>query len=113
MTTEPGGALVIETMHRDRLARIFLPDQWEPLPDGGVLLEARRLDQVAGVLENDFVVIGPDGARELLTYRIRTYTVTELVRLVEEAGFTGIECYGGPEGEELRIETRLVLLARA
>jgi SAM-dependent methyltransferase len=109
----PGGALVVETMHRDRLARIFQPNQWEPLPDGGLLLEGRRFDQVAGVLENDFVVIGPDGARESLTYGIRTYTVTELVRLVEEAGFGGIECYGGPEGEELRIETRLVLLARA
>jgi SAM-dependent methyltransferase len=109
----PGRALVIETMHRDRLARIFQPDQWDGLPDGGFLLEARRFDQVAGVVEDDFTVIGPDGSRESLTYSIRTYTVTELVRLVEEAGFTGIECYGGPEGEELRIETRLVLLARA
>jgi SAM-dependent methyltransferase len=109
----PGGALVVETMHRDRLARIFQPDQWDALPDGGLLLEGRRFDLVAGVVEDDFIVIGPDGARESLTYGIRTYTVTELVRLVEEAGFTGIECYGGPEGEELRIETRLVLLARA
>jgi len=109
----PGGALVVETMHRDRLARIFQPRQWEPLPDGGMLLEARRFDQVAGVLHDDFVVIGPEGGRESITYGIRTYAVTELVRLVEEAGFTGIECYGGPEGEELRIETRLVLLARA
>lgn len=109
----PGGALVVETMHRDRLARIFLPNQWEPLPDGGLLLEARRFNQVEGWVDNDFVVIGPDGTRESLTYRIQSYTVTDLVRLVEEAGFTGIECYGGPEGEELRIETRLVLVARA
>jgi ubiquinone/menaquinone biosynthesis C-methylase UbiE len=109
----PGGALVVETMHRDRLARIFQPSQWEPLADGGLLLEARRFDQVAGFVDNDFVVIGPDGTCESLTYRIQSYTVTDLVRLVEEAGFTGIECYGGPEGEELRIETRLVLLARA
>jgi hypothetical protein len=109
----PGGALVVETMHRDRLARIFQPNQWEPLPDGGLLLEARRFDQVAGWVDNDFVVIGPDGTRESLTYRIQSYTATDLVRLVEEAGFGGIECYGGAEGEELRIETRLVLLARA
>lgn len=109
----PGGALVVETMHRDRLARIFLPNQWEPLPDGGLLLEARRFDQVAGFVDNDFVVIGPDGRRESLTYRIQSYTATDLVRLVEEAGFSGIECYGGMEREELRIETRLVLLAHA
>jgi ubiquinone/menaquinone biosynthesis C-methylase UbiE len=109
----PGGALVVETMHRDRLVRIFQPNQWEPLPDGGLLLEARRFNQVEGWVDNDFVVIGPDGTRESLTYRIQSYTVTDLVRLVEEAGFTGIECYGGLEGEELRIETRLVLVARA
>jgi ubiquinone/menaquinone biosynthesis C-methylase UbiE len=109
----PGGALVVETMHRDRLARIFQRDIWDALPDGGVVLEGRRFDQVAGVVENDFILIDAAGARESLTYRIRTYTATELVRLVEEAGFNGIECYGGPEREELRIETRLVLLARA
>jgi ubiquinone/menaquinone biosynthesis C-methylase UbiE len=109
----PGGALVVETMHRDRLARIFQPDQWDELPDGGFLLEKRRFDQITGEIEDEFIVIGPDGSRESLTYRIRTYAVTELVRLVEEAGFTGIECYGSPEGEELTITTRLVVLARA
>lgn len=109
----PGGALVVETMHRDRLARVFQPDQWDELPDGGFLLETRRFDQVTGEIEDEFIVIAPDGSRESLTYRIRTYAVTELVRLVEEAGFSGVECYGGPEGEELRLETRLVILARA
>ena len=39
--------------------------------------------------------------------------MTELVRLVEEAGFTGVECYGGLDGEELAIDTRLAVLARA
>ena len=66
----PGGALVLETMHRDRLASIFQPRLWDPLPDGAVLVE-------------------------------------------ERAGFTGIECYGGLAREELEIETRLVVLARA
>jgi SAM-dependent methyltransferase len=109
----PGGALVVETMHRDRLASIFQPRTWDPLPDGGVLLEERRLDQVAGEIETDFTLIDATGARESITYRIRTYAVTELVRLVEEAGFIAIECYGSPDGKELSIDTRLVVLARA
>ena len=109
----PGGALVVETMHRDRLASIFQSHGWDSLPDGGVLVEERRFDQVAGVIENDFTLVDAAGARESVTYRIRTYTVTELVRLVEEAGFTAIECYGGLDGEELTIETRLAVLARA
>src|SRR2546423_13732625 len=101
----PGGALVVETMHRDRLARIFLERLWDPLPDGGMVVEEHRFDQVSGVMENDFTLVDAAGARESVTYRIRTYTVTELVRLVEEAGFTGIDCYGGPDGQELGLDT--------
>ena len=43
---------------------------------------------------------------------LNLYTATELVRLVEEAGFTIAECYGGWDREELSRETRLVLVAR-
>ena len=109
----PGGALVIETMHRDRLASIFQPRGWEPLPDGGFVVEERRFDEVAGEVETMHLLIDAAGRRESATYRMRIYTATELVQVVAGAGFTAIECYGGPEGEELRIETRLVLLARA
>src|SRR2546423_4719061 len=56
----PGGALVVETMHRDRLARIFQPNQWEPLPDAGLLLEARRFGQAPGVAAKDLRGLGPD-----------------------------------------------------
>jgi SAM-dependent methyltransferase len=109
----PGGALVVETMHRDRLVRIFQSDNWDALPDGGVVLEERRFDQVGGVIETELTLIDAAGARESVTYRVRTYAVTELVRLVADAGFTGIECYGGAEGEELALQSRLVVLARA
>ncbi len=34
----PGGALVLETMHRDRLARVFEPRDWDEHPDGGFIL---------------------------------------------------------------------------
>ena len=108
-----GGALVVETMHRDRLASIFQPRIWDPLPDGGVLVEERVFDQIAGEIETSHTLIAADGGRESVTYRVRIYTVTELVRLLAEASFTGIECYGGLEREELEVETRLVILARA
>jgi SAM-dependent methyltransferase len=108
-----GGALVVETMHRDRLASIFQPRIWDPLPDGGVLVEERVFDQIAGEIETSHTLIAADGGRESVTYRVRIYTVTELVRLLAEASFTGIECYGDLEREELEVETRLVILARA
>src|SRR3712207_6931370 len=44
----PGGALVVETMHRDRLVRIYDPQSWEELPDGGLVCEERRPDWETG-----------------------------------------------------------------
>jgi SAM-dependent methyltransferase len=109
----PGGALVVETMHRDRLASIFQPRGWEPLPDGGLVVEERRFDHVAGEIETTHGLIDAEGRRDSVTYRMRCYTATELVRLIEEVGFVGVECFGGLDREELAISTRLVVLAHA
>ena len=109
----PGGAIVIETLHRDRLASIFQPRQWEPLPDGGFVLEERRFDHAAGEVETTLTLIEASGHRDSATYRMRCYTATDVVRLVAGAGFTAIECFGGLDREELAIESRLVVLALA
>ena len=109
----PSGFLVVETMHRDRLASIYDPRGWEPLPDGGIVLEERRFDQVAGEVETTLSLVDAHGSRDSATYRSRVYTATELVRLVEAAGFGAVECYGGLERQELTVQTRLVVLARA
>jgi hypothetical protein len=100
-------------MHRDRLATIYQPRGWEPLPDGGLMVEERRFDQVAGEVETTHGLVDASGHRDSVTYRVRIYTATELVRLVEEAGFVGAACFGGLEREALTIATRLVVLARA
>ena len=43
---------------------------------------------------------------------MRLYTATELARLVTEAGFAQVECFGSFEREPLSRDTRLVVLAR-
>jgi hypothetical protein len=81
-------------------------------PDHDLLLEERTFDYVAGEIETMHSLVEAGGNRESLTYRFRVYTATELVRLVEEAGFTAVECFGGWEREPLSRETRLILLAK-
>jgi SAM-dependent methyltransferase len=108
----PGRRLVIETMHRDRLMHIFQPRGWDPLPDGGTLIEERRFDYAAGDTETDHTLLEPEGTRRSVSWRVRTYTATELGRLVEQAGFADLEYLGGLEREELSRETRLVIVAR-
>jgi ubiquinone/menaquinone biosynthesis C-methylase UbiE len=108
----PRGALVVETMHRDRLMAIFQARTWDPLPDGGVVFEERQFDHVAGEIEAVHTLVTAAGQRRDFGYRLRAYTATDLVRLVREAGFAEVECFGGYERQELSQDTRLVVVAR-
>ena len=107
---QPGGRLVVETMHRDRLARIFQARRWERLPEG-LLLEEGTFDQVTGEYENTLIYLPESGERREFPYRLRCYTVTELVEIARAAGFTEVACHGGFDCEELTWDTRLVLVA--
>jgi SAM-dependent methyltransferase len=108
----PGRALIIETMHRDRLMAIFQERGWEHLEDDAVLLEERRFDHVAGVIQTDHTLSPAEGPRRSVTYRLRVYTATELARLLEATGFVEVDCFGNLEGGELSRETRLVVRAQ-
>jgi SAM-dependent methyltransferase len=107
----PGRALLIETMHRDRLMAIFQSKTWEPLNGESLVAEARSFDHVAGEVETEHILVA-GGSRRTFTYRIRCYTATELTRMLEGEGFGEINCFGDYDGGELARETRLVVRAR-
>ena len=102
----------METMHRDRLARIFQARRWDPLPDDALLVEDGRFDWVAGETEVDHTYIAADGARHAFSYRLRVYTATEVDRMLRAAGFDEIEYFGGYDGKPLEWDSRLVAVAR-
>jgi SAM-dependent methyltransferase len=107
----PGGALLLETLHRDRLMAIFQERSWEPAEGEAIVAEDRRFDYVAGEIETDHILIA-NATRRSVTFRVRVYTATDLVRMVEDAGFGEITCFGDYEGADLSRDTRLVLRAR-
>jgi ubiquinone/menaquinone biosynthesis C-methylase UbiE len=106
----PGAPLLVETMHRDRLMTIFHPRTWDSLEGEDLVAEARQFDPVAGEIETEHIYVA-GGKRRTFTYTLRVYTATELVRMLAEAGFAEIECFGDYEGAELSRETRLVIRA--
>ncbi|MDQ3720240.1 MAG: class I SAM-dependent methyltransferase [Actinomycetota bacterium] len=108
----PGGALIVETMHRDRLARVFQPRSWETHPDGGLILRERKFDSVAGTLSNHQLYIPDEGERVSRQFVVYVYTVTEWVAMVREAGFDEVEPLGGWRGGSPSSDARLVLRAR-
>jgi ubiquinone/menaquinone biosynthesis C-methylase UbiE len=109
---KPGRALVLETMHRDRLMAIFREQGWEQLPNAAIWLERRSFDCVNGICEVELTYWrkGEDPMTE--EYRLRVYTPGELTRMAVEAGFGEVDFYGDPEGGPLTRESRLVLVGR-
>jgi ubiquinone/menaquinone biosynthesis C-methylase UbiE len=110
----PDGALVFETMHRDRLMSIFREREWHELPDGGILLEERSFDPVASLVQAKHRLIRTDGQRSDFEYELRIYTATEIDAMLNDAGFANVEFFGDLlERETLSRERRLVAVARA
>jgi SAM-dependent methyltransferase len=108
----PGGRLVIETMHRDRLVSGFHEHDWELLGEGRLLLEQRTFDPVAGVAQSTQTLVETTGARESRTFSVRVYSVTELLAMLARAGFGETRCHGDLRGARFGTDTRLVIVAQ-
>lgn len=98
----PGGVLVMELMHRDRVAHLC----GQPIPPAGPVSEEGDTDWVTGV-RTATVTYGAI----VKTFRVRLYTVTELVGMLHDAGFGQTDAYGGLEGGAVSPESRLVIRA--
>ena len=103
----PGGVLLMETMHRDRLAYLFDPD---PDPDAGEdqpVKETGTTDWVTGIRTATMT-----WGEVSKSFRVRLYTATELVRELESIGFHDIDVSGRLGGEvPLSPVTRLAIRA--
>jgi len=83
----PGGSVFVELTHRDREVANLLEHQSGAtrLPDGTLFLRESRFDPVAGRVESTWYWSGPRGSGQK-TSSMRIYTVTELIRLIEQSG---------------------------
>ena len=109
----PEGRLVIETMHRDWLVRHFQENRWMRVGEGRLMLEQVSFDPGAGVAQTTQTLVDPGGERESRTWSLRVYSATELVAMVERAGFASARCLGDLEGGPFTTDTRLVVVATA
>jgi SAM-dependent methyltransferase len=108
----PGGWLVIETLHRDALARRYESLGVDMLPDAAYLVEERSFDLAGGVMEATHTLLVPGKEADSRSFRMRVYTATELIGMVERAGFVDVSFFGDLQGAPLSLESRLTLVAR-
>jgi ubiquinone/menaquinone biosynthesis C-methylase UbiE len=97
----PGGALVMETAHRDGFARFAQPfarRTWERLPDGSLYLEERTIDWSAGTIDTYRAIISPEGEQIERPYVLHIYAVKEWIEMLREAGFDDPEAFGAWDG---------------
>lgn len=110
---KPGGALVMEMMGKEVLARIFRPRDWQELTDGSFFLEHRKVSHDWTWMENRWILLRPDGQRSEFAVEHRIYDGSGLRSLLLDAGFASVQLYGGLAGEPYDTKaSRLVAVAR-
>ncbi len=108
---KPGGALVMEMMGREPLARIFRGAHWHEM-DGVLYLEEPKVTRNWTWIENRWIVI-KDGVRRDFSLSHRLYSGGELYSLLTDVGFDPVEIYGDLTGAPYdHTARRLVALAR-
>jgi ubiquinone/menaquinone biosynthesis C-methylase UbiE len=108
----PDGRLVVEIMHRDRLVRHYRDQDWRLLGEGRLLLEQRTFDAAEGVAQTTQTLIDTSGERDSRSFSVRVYSATELLGMLERAGFADAKPYGDFEGNPFTPDTRLLIVAR-
>ena len=100
----PHGRLVIETLHRGAIGDGLSEHEERPLESGETLCLDRSFDWERSVMYESQRLVGgseaPDGFRAAPgSYELRVYSIDELTRMLEGAGFTVIGRYASLSGE--------------
>ncbi|NLG61501.1 MAG: class I SAM-dependent methyltransferase [Candidatus Cloacimonetes bacterium] len=110
----PGGALLLESMHRDEVIAAYAErDRWR-LPDGTEIRVRRRFDPVTGISHERWLWRSGDGREQgEKRHALRLRTATEIDGLLRAAGFRAITYYGDWDGSPLTYDAeRLIAVAR-
>ncbi len=109
---KPGGVLAMEMMGKEVLARIFLPYDWQELPDGSLFLQERRVTRDWTWIENRWLLIKGRQRREYVIGH-RIFDGEGLRKLLMSAGFDSVTLYGDLLGAPYDTSAkRLVAVAR-
>lgn len=107
----PGGSLVLQTIGKEVLARIFQERDWSEV-EGYLFLQERHPSEDWGQMNVRWIKITSD-QKEEWSFTHRLFAATELADLMREAGFQTIKTYrdleGGPYDNTAR---KLVVVAQ-
>jgi SAM-dependent methyltransferase len=111
---KPGGRLLIDTMHRDLVARQFAERDWWENPAGDRILVEREFDPIEGVSHDLLRWQAKDGSEGEKMHHVRVRAASEWKALLDRCGFTATDWFGGWDLEPFdHTSGRLLVLCRA
>ena len=90
---KPGGGLIIDTISKEILARIYQPTMTTQLPDGSLIIHRTEVLDSWTRVRSQWIVIR-DNHFDRFTISHTIYSGLELADLLEQAGFTDVTQYG-------------------
>ncbi len=109
---KPGGVLVMETIGKEILARIFQERDWHETEDGTIVLEERKVSHEWGWMENRWIILKGTERKEF-HFEHRPFSAAELTTLLLDCGFKTAKAYGGIDGSPYDHKAqRLAVVAR-
>jgi SAM-dependent methyltransferase len=110
-TLKPSARFVLDAPCLETLLPFFLSWERTWLAVGDILfLQERRWDPAEGRVESDYTFVR-DGRVEKRSILHRIYSYREAARLLTDAGFADVQCFGSPAGEPFKFGARRSLLA--
>jgi SAM-dependent methyltransferase len=103
----PGGALLMDMMGKEILARVFTERDWRE-EDGKLILEERTLAPDWSSLDNRWILL-KDGDRREVTVTTRQYSAAELSGLLKDSGFDAVDVYGDLTGAPYDMAARRLI----
>ena len=105
---KPGGSLLIETMHKDRLLQTFQPILLDER-DGDYMIDRNRFDPLTGRIESARIIIR-DGIVRHAPFFVRLFSYTELASWLRGAGFVDVAGYGRDEQPLTLSSNRMIVV---
>jgi ubiquinone/menaquinone biosynthesis C-methylase UbiE len=109
---KPGGKFLIDYMNRHQVVRhlVACDEDWS---DIGYVRNVRCLAQRGRRVEKDTLFVNRRGEQSTFHESVRLYYPSEMVAMLREAGFVGIQTYGSLDGEDFSPKSpRLVIIAQ-
>ncbi len=108
---KPGGKLLMDLLNREWVIINNEEFDWHQHEDGRVVLERRALSLEKSINHLTYTEILPDGTRRVMSdLQMRLYTLTEMISMLDNAGLTLQNVYGGFRGEDYGVNTRRMIV---